>query len=157
MDDIKPTPGPGAYETARDLKKPVFSDQKQTKSVSAFSTTALRFHSTKKAPGPGDYDLLSQDKILSPDNKGKFGTNPRYPSNKFPNPGPGEYENKKIELVMKSKLGTTMLGKPKKSAFLPTETITDNAFGTHDVVDTIRKVKPASPEYKIGNSKRKIF
>ena len=58
---------------------------------------------------------------------------------------------------MKSKLGTTMLAKPKKSAFLPTETITDNAFGTHEIVDTIRKVKPSSPDYKIGNSKRKIF
>jgi hypothetical protein len=96
MDDIKPTPGPGAYETLRDFKKPVSSDHKLRKSISAFSTTAVRFHSTKKMPGPGDYDLLSHDKILSPDNKGKFGTNSRYPSNKYLTPGPGEYENKKI-------------------------------------------------------------
>lgn len=58
---------------------------------------------------------------------------------------------------MKTKLGTTMLAKPKKSMFLPTETITDNAFGTHDVVDTAKKVKPSSTEYKIGKSKRRVF
>ena len=157
MDDVKPTPGPGAYETARNFKKAVSSDQKLRKSMSAFSSTAVRFHGTKKAPGPGDYDLLSQDKILSPDSKGKFGTNSRYPLNKYPTPGPGEYENKKIELAMKTKLGTTMLAKPKKSMFLPTETITDNAFGTHEVVNTARYVKPSSPDYKIGKSKRRVF
>ncbi len=88
MDDVKPTPGPGVYETSKDLRKSLSGDQKLRRS---FSTTAARFHGAKKAPGPGDYDLLSQDKILSPDTKGKFGTNSRYPSNKFPTPGPGEY------------------------------------------------------------------
>jgi hypothetical protein len=91
MDDLKSTPGPGTYETARDLRKITTSDHKLRKSQSTFNTTAARFNQSQKAPGPGDYDLLSQDKILSPDNKGKFGTDPRNPSDKYPTPGPGEY------------------------------------------------------------------
>ena len=49
MDDVKPTPGPGAYETSRDFRKSLSGDQKLRKS---FSTTAVRFHGLKKVPGP---------------------------------------------------------------------------------------------------------
>ena len=91
MDDVKPTPGPGAYETARDFRKSISNDKNLRQSISTFNTTATRFNLIKKAPGPGDYDLLLQERILSPENKGTFGSSPRHPSNKYASPGPGEY------------------------------------------------------------------
>lgn len=91
MDDVKDTPGPGAYETARDFRKTISSDRKMRKSLSTFNTTADRFLTIKKAPGPGEYDLLSSNEILSPDNKGKFSINPRKLHDIVETPGPGEY------------------------------------------------------------------
>jgi len=71
------------------MRKTISSDKKLRKSQSTFNITSTRFNPLKKSPGPGDYNLLTQDKILSPDNKGKFGNGPKFPINKFSNPGPG--------------------------------------------------------------------
>lgn len=82
MDDVKKTPGPGAYETIPDISQGKYYENdlaKLKKSSSTFNTSSARFGSLKKLqPGPGDYDLLVTDKILSPDNKGKFGTDSKH-------------------------------------------------------------------------------
>ncbi len=50
-----------------------------------------------------------------------------------------------------------MSGKPKKSLLFSPNSLTANAFATHDVSGSTDKIKQTILSFKLGSSKRKVF
>lgn len=53
---------------------------------------------------------------------------------------------------MNSKIGVSIKGRPKKNMFLLDSNFTENAFLTHNVNESLQKVKQRILTFKIGNS-----
>lgn len=56
MDDVNDHPGPGQYETSRDMQ--ILSKSKSERGT--LFTTTIRFASARKSPGVGDYQVSSR-------------------------------------------------------------------------------------------------